>query len=409
LSQRSDLSGHRALLVSVHTRQRPGGKAARQAGPGDAAEPAAPAVNGAELLRQLDYRYAQRPAPQAETYDFVELALAAGVSPSLTLEYTVKQPTPNFYLGKGQMEQIREHTREQEAELVVINAPLSSVHQRNWEEELKLPVLSRHDLIFAIFEANAHTAEGKLQVDLARLKYELPRIVRSYEKLDPLAGGIGTLGPGEQLTERIKRQHRKRIQEIEAKLEQVRRQRALRRKDRTESGLFTISIVGYTNVGKSTLLNRLTSGGVLAADQYFATLDPTVRALRLPDGTRALLTDTVGFISDLPQELLTSFRATLDEMEGSHLLLHLADASHPQVALQIGAVHRIVQQIGLARLPELLVFNKTDRAGEDERAELAAQWPEALFISARSGEGIGSLLEMLCRLAQHRLPVGTER
>jgi GTP-binding protein HflX len=349
----------------------------------------------AGLIEHLDYRYGANLDRSAETYDFIELALAAGVTPEMTMELIVKQPTSNYYLGSGQVEQVREQAEAQEAELVVLSAPLSPVHQRNWEEKLGLPVLSRQDLIFSIFQANAHTAEGKLQVELARLKYELPRIVRSYEKLDPLAGGIGTLGPGEQLTERIKREHRKRILDIERKLEKLQRQRALRRKDRVESGLFTISIVGYTNVGKSTLLNRLTKGGVLVADQYFATLDPTVRALRLPEGTQALLTDTVGFVSDLPQELLTSFRATLDEMQESHMLLHLADASHPHVESQVAAVRRIIGKIGLDRLPELLVFNKADRIDAAGRAELAEHWPQALFISAVAGEGIWTLLEEL--------------
>jgi GTP-binding protein HflX len=285
-------------------------------------------------------------------------------------------------------------------ELVATSAPLSPVHQRNWEEALGLPVLSRYDIIFSIFEQNAHTAEGKLQVELARLKYELPRIVRSYEQLDPLAGGIGTLGPGEQLTERIKRRHRRRIFEIEQKLEKLRDERALRRSKRSRAGVFVTSIVGYTNVGKSTLLNRLTGSGVLSADQYFATLDPTARALWLPDGQNMMLTDTVGFIEDLPRELLTSFRATLDEMQGSHLLLHLADAGHPRVEAQIEAVHRIVVEIGLGNVPGLLVFNKCDRVDDELRAKLAARHPDALFISAVTGEGVVELLEELARLRE---------
>jgi GTP-binding protein HflX len=411
LSNVSDLAGHSALLVSVHTRRfRKRLQPVLPVDDGTAwldeaidTDEQEPDVSDPAGLHQLDAIYAAKADPRAETYDFVELALAAGLNSGLTLEFNVKQPTSNYYLGKGQVEIVKEHAQQQGVELVAINAPLSSVHQRNWEQELKLPVLNRHDLIFAIFQSNAHTAEGKLQVELARLKYELPRIVRSYEKLDPLAGGIGTIGPGEQLTERIKRVHRKRIQEIEARLVKLRSQRALRRKQRDDSGLFTISIVGYTNVGKSTLLNRLTSGGVLVADQYFATLDPTVRNLRLPDGERVLLTDTVGFISDLPQELLTSFRATLDEMEGSDLLLHLADASHPQVNLQITSVRRIVEEIGLGGIPELLVFNKADRVSAEECNELALQWTGARFVSAVSGQGIGALLRELIRLNENFL------
>lgn len=302
---------------------------------------------------------------------------------------------------------------------------MSAVHQRNWEQELLLPVLNRHDIIFSIFEQNARTAEGKLQVELAHLRYELPRIVRSYEQLDPLAGGIGTLGPGEQLTERIKRRHRQRIHEIEQRLVKLRGQRALRRQQREKSGLFIASIVGYTNVGKSTLLNRLTGSGVLVADQYFATLDPTARILVLPsvkkpglqdatdladpnywsstpDLRRILVTDTVGFIDDLPEELVTSFQATLEEMEGAQLLIHLADASHGHVDYQIQAVRKIVRRIGLGNTPELLVFNKCDRIDTEIHQDITERFPGAVFLSAKTGEGVTDLLEVLVqRTAQH--------
>ncbi len=339
-------------------------------------------------------------AREAETYDFIELCVAAGLRIGTTLEYNVKQLTPKLFIGSGQFETIKEAAELEAPELIATSAPLSPVHQRNWEADLKLPVLSRYDIIFSIFEQNAHTAEGKMQVELARLKYELPRIVRSYEQLDPLAGGIGSLGPGEQLTERIKRRHRRRIFEIEQRLEKLREERTLRRLKRSRAGVFITSIVGYTNVGKSTLLNRLTGSGVIVADQYFATLDPTARALYLPDGQRMLLTDTVGFIDDLPRELLTSFRATLDEMQGSHLLLHLADASHPRVEAQIAAVHKIVAEIGLGEVPGLLVFNKCDRVDERTRAQLASRHPDALFVSAMDGEGVFELLEELARLRE---------
>jgi len=293
-------------------------------------------------------------------------------------------------------------------------------------------VLNRQDIIFSIFEQNARSAEGKLQVELAHLRYELPRIVRSYEQLDPLAGGIGTLGPGEQLTERIKRRHRERIHHIEEQLTKLRGQRALRRRQRSKSGIFIARIVGYTNVGKSTLLNRLTGSGVLVADQYFATLDPTARALYLPgpapggrpslaadsptppespagtralqDASRILLTDTVGFLDELPDELVSSFRATLEEMEGASLLIHLADASHARVTYQIEAVRKVIARIGLGKTPELLVFNKCDRVDADTRTELAAHYPGALFISARTGEGVRELLEELARRSGTRTP-----
>jgi len=365
---------------------------ARQARDG---QPAAPENGNAAIIAELSRRYASAADTKITTYDFIELAVAAGLRVSHTLEFTVKRIKPDYYLGSGQVDEICQHARETGVELVVINAPLSPVHQRNWAERLKMPVLSRYDLIFAIFDQNARTAEGQLQVEMARLRYELPRIVSSYEALDPLAGGIGTLGPGEQLTERIKRRHRRRIYDIEQKLEKLRKQRALRRQRRSRSGIFIASLVGYTNVGKSTLLNRLTGSGVLVADQYFATLDPTARSLRLPDGGKILLTDTVGFLDDLPPELVESFRATLEEMEGASLLIHLADASHGRVAMQIDSVRKIIGEIGLAETDELLVFNKTDRADAETRTELEQNYPEALFVSAKTGEGIRELLARL--------------
>lgn len=391
---RPGIAGHTALLVSVHL------SAPLKARQQHAADPERDgeglgARGTAALLAELARRYAAGYDAQVATYDFVELALAAGLKVSHTLELTVKRIRPKYYLGEGQVEEVKEQARLTAADVVAINAPLSPVHQRNWAAALKLPVLSRHDLVFAIFEQNARTAEGQLQVELARLRYELPRIVSSYERLDPLAGGIGTLGPGEQLTERIKRRHRRRIYDIEQKLSTLRGQRALRRRRRSRSGIFIASLVGYTNVGKSTLLNRLTGSGVLVADQYFATLDPTARSLRLPDGGKILVTDTVGFLDDLPDELVTSFMATLEEMEGSGLLIHLADASHSRAGMQIDSVRRIVQQIGLGDTPELLVFNKCDRADPERREELAASYPEALLISATTGEGLRGLMERL--------------
>ena len=357
-----------------------------------------PESGNAQLLRELARRYAQDYDPQLATYDFIELAVAAGLKVSETLEFRVKRIQPRLFIGTGQAERVAEHAHLGAVDLVAIDADLSPVHQRNWAEKLRMPVLSRHDLIFAIFQQNARTAEGQLQVELARLRYELPRIVSSYEQLDPLAGGIGTLGPGEQLTERIKRRHRRRIYDIEQKLSKLRGQRALRRRRRSRSGIFIASLVGYTNVGKSTLLNRLTGSGVLVADQYFATLDPTARSLRLPDKGKILLTDTVGFLDDLPAELVQSFRATLEEMEGASLLIHLADASHGRVGMQIESVRQIVRQIGLGDTDELLVFNKCDRADADRRAELRAAHPGALMISATTGEGLDLLLTRLTEL-----------
>ena len=387
------LGGLKALLVVVHERQpRPGI-------PGSA-------IDNSELLEELAGRYDRESLLESETGDFRELASASGLEITDMLELNLKDRQPRYYIGTGQMEMVVERAKESEVDLIAISAPISAVHQRNWEVDSKMVVLNRYDLIFAIFEDNAVTAEGKQQVELAQLKYELPRVMRSYEKLDSIgggsAGGTSTIGPGEQLTQRVKDQHRKRIVQIEKRLEKLRGQRELRRQQRMRSGLFTASIVGYTNVGKSTLLNRLTRGGVLSKDQYFATLDPTARSMHLPDGNRILLTDTVGFIADLPEELVTAFRATLDEMASSHLLLHLADASHLRVVEQIAAVRQIVQQIGLEEMPELLVFNKIDRADPEELAQLQSTYTDAVFISAANGDGIRELLEWLVELRESR-------
>lgn len=345
------------------------------------------------MLRSLEERYSASDDPDGATYDLIELAIAAGLQTSTTLQFNVKRINPRLYVGKGQAAEIKERAEAEDAELVVFSVALSPVQQANLVELMGLPVLSRHDLIFSIFEQNAHTAEGKLQVTLAQLKYELPRVVRSYEKLDTISGGIGTIGPGEQLTERIKRVHRDKIHEIGQKMEKMRMQRALRRNRREQSGIFIASIVGFTNVGKSTLLNRLTGSGILVADQYFATLDPTARAMNLPGGEKILLTDTVGFLDDLPPELMDSFRATLEEMQGAKLLIHLADASHPRVESQITSVRKIIGEIGMGDTPELLVFNKADRVEQDIRDAIMGQYPDALIISATSGEGIKALLD----------------
>ena len=306
---------------------------------------------------------------------------------------TVRSAT---FLSKGKIEEIRTLGGEQKATLLLLDDDLSPAQNRNLEEDLKLRVVDRSGLILDIFARRARTREARLQVELAQLEYTLPRLTRMWEHLSRLGGGIGTRGPGETQLEVDRRRIRERIAKLKRELEGVVRERRVQRRGRR--GFYKVSLVGYTNAGKSTLFNALTRAKVYVEDQLFATLDPTTRTFAASGATRALLTDTVGFIRKLPSHLVASFRATLEEVTEADLLLHVVDASEQDPERHIEAVEGVLEDIGALRRPRLLVFNKID-ALPDEVAWLGlrAQYPGAVFVSAMTREGIPELRESVMR------------
>jgi GTPase len=315
---------------------------------------------------------------------------------------------PATYLGKGKVAELAERVKNEEIDLVVMDAALSPVQQRNLEKEFKAKVIDRTGLILEIFGRRARTAEGALQVELAHLDYQKSRLVRSWTHLERQRGGFGFLGgPGETQIETDRRLIQERMIRIERDLEAVKKTRALHRSSRKDVPYPIVALVGYTNAGKSTLFNRLTSAEVVAADMLFATLDPTMRLLKLPHGGSAILSDTVGFISDLPTMLISAFRATLEEVRAADVILHVRDIAHADTDAQAQDVHAILTEVGVTAAADKLieVWNKLDRLDAEHRAGLAlGQGLEGpIAVSALTGEGIGTLLETIeARLARGR-------
>jgi GTP-binding protein HflX len=315
---------------------------------------------------------------------------------------------PATYLGKGKVAELAERVKNEEINLVVMDAALSPVQQRNLEKEFKAKVIDRTGLILEIFGRRARTAEGALQVELAHLDYQKSRLVRSWTHLERQRGGFGFLGgPGETQIETDRRLIQERMIRIERDLEAVKKTRALHRSSRKDVPYPIVALVGYTNAGKSTLFNRLTSAEVVAADMLFATLDPTMRLLKLPHGGSAILSDTVGFISDLPTMLISAFRATLEEVRAADVILHVRDISHADADAQAQDVQEILTEVGVIAASDKLieVWNKLDRLDAEHRAGLAlGQGLEGpIAVSALTGEGIGTLLEAIeARLARGR-------
>ncbi len=336
------------------------------------------------------------------------LALAIGVVIAHTEVLAIRQMQPNTLFGSGQVENIKIACEQYEAELVIVDGALSPIQQRNLEEKFKRKVIDRTGLILEIFGERAATAEGRLQVELAHLDYQQSRLVRSWTHLERQRGGFGFLGgPGETQIEADRRMIRQRMSRLRRELEQVRKTRALHRERRGRAPWPVIALVGYTNAGKSTLFNRLTGADVMAEDLLFATLDPTMRAISLPGVEKAILSDTVGFISDLPTQLVAAFRATLEEVTGADIICHVRDMANPSHAAQKKQVMDVLadlevvdRETGHSDIPILEVWNKADLLGEDTLAELseAAPGQDAVVMSAASGAGVEAFADHIAAM-----------
>lgn len=328
--------------------------------------------------------------------ELAELAATAGAE--IVGEGIQKLESPNAatYIGKGKAAELAQFCGQNEVDTVIFDDELSPAQTRNLEKAFECKILDRTALILDIFSQRARTREGKLQIELAQLQHLLPRLTRFWTHLSRQKGGIGMRGgEGESQLEADRRKTQERIDRIVTDLDTVRRQRETQRAGRQRANWPLASIVGYTNAGKSTLLNRLTGANVLAEDKLFATLDPTTRRLRLPTNQNVLLTDTVGFIKKLPHGLVEAFKATLEEVVQADLLLHVVDVSHPQAVEQIAAVNTVLAEIGAAAKPTLMVFNKIDNLAAGLPADLAETYPHHVAISARTGAGIEPLLAEL--------------
>jgi len=330
---------------------------------------------------------------ESDLDELAALADSAGAVPVARLVQSRDEPDHRYWIGKGKVEELHDLLHATGAELVIFDEELTPGHLRSLEARLKVKVLDRTALILDIFALHAHTKEGKAQVELAQMSYLLPRLRGWGEAMSRLGGGIGTRGPGETKLE-IDRQHiRRRITKLRRDVRDLRKARDVKRSRRQRSNIPQIAIVGYTNAGKSTLMRRLTQADVIVADQLFATLDATTRRIRMPGGRGATISDTVGFVSKLPHDLVEAFRSTLEEVTLSDLIVHVADGSSAELEQQIEAVRRVLDEIGAANIPEVLVLNKIDRLAGSDRARLARRQPGAIQLSALTGEGVPQAME----------------
>lgn len=344
------------------------------------------------VLVGTGYGMATTEEAEASLEELARLADTAGAEP-LALELQRRPtPDPRLYVGKGKAQEIRELAEALDVDVVIFDDELSPAQQRNLEQLFERDVVDRVALILDIFAQHAQSQEGMLQVELAQLRYRLPRLRGRGLQLSQQGGGIGTRGPGETQLEVDRRRIQRRITKLERDLVGLARTRGTQRKSRQRRSLTTVALVGYTNAGKSTLLNRLTDASVLVEDRLFSTLDPTTRRLRLPGGETVLASDTVGFVRRLPHQLVESFRSTLDEVADADFMLHLVDASDTDPDGRIRAVRGVLADIDAVAIPELLVFTKTDVADPETVADLLRNHPESLAVGARTGDGIAELV-----------------
>lgn len=308
----------------------------------------------------------------------------------------LREITPSLLLGSGKAEEIANAAEEAGADSIVFDHTLSAIQQRNWEKLSSKKVYDRAELIIKIFASRALTKEANLQVELAQLQYSLPRLAHSYDDLMRQRGGrYGTKGSGEQKIELDRREIERRIHEIKDELEAVRKERTVQRRRRERAGVPRAAIVGYTNAGKSSLLNALTAASVKAEDKLFATLDPTTRRLAFSQGQTLLLTDTVGFVRNLPHGLVEAFRSTLEEAAQADLLIHVADASDPKVDTHIATTLQVLEEIGAGEVPRILVLNKIDLAATGSVEDFLARYTGSVAVSAKSGQGLDALVERI--------------
>jgi GTPase len=324
---------------------------------------------------------------KASLDELQQLAETAGAQVILSLLQEIRKRAPGTLLGRGKIEELTTLIAKDSIDLVIFDEDLTPTQNRNLEDRLGVKVLDRTGLILDIFAKRAHTKEGKLQVELAQMEYLLPRLVGKRAHLSRLGGGIGTRGPGETQLEIDRRRARERVSYLKRELKKVVNHRKIHRERRKSVPMATVTLVGYTNAGKSTLMRSLTGAEVLVEDKLFATLDPTVRRLRLHSGREILLTDTVGFVNKLPHQLIQAFHSTFEEIRGSDLLLHVVDASHPSYGEQREVVHRVIKELGLNHIPILEVYNKVDLV--QEVGDLNA---EGILISGLKLKGLETLL-----------------
>jgi len=340
--------------------------------------------------------------------EFEELVLSAGGDPVAFLTGSRIVPTAKFLISSGKLQELSELVQLHKAELVIFNHTLTPSQERNLERELQCRVLDRTGLILDIFAQRARTFEGKLQVELAQLRHTATRLIRGWTHLERQKGGIGLRGPGETQLETDRRLLRNRITMIEQRLEKVRSQREQGRRSRQRAAIPTVSLVGYTNAGKSTLFNRVTGADVYAENKLFATLDPTMRRIELADIGAVILADTVGFISHLPHRLVEAFRATLEEASNSSLLLHVIDAAAEERLRNIDQVNAVLEEIGAAELPQLRVYNKLDllQDAEPQIDRDESGRPVAVWLSAQTGEGCDLLTQAVSELLGKEIITG---